>query len=250
MLPSFGTQGTSALHRADPRVKLLGLLPLALVLAVVQQPLSAACGLVLGGFFYCSTRPAGKDALKSLAAVNVFTAFLWIVLPPTYGGEAAFHLGPLPFSRRALLLCALITLKSNALLFFFVSLLGSSSPAEIGLALQRLGAPRKLSLLLVFSYRAIFETRLEFLRLQRAASMRCFRPRSNAHTYRSIANLLAVTLLRSHDRAEQVHKAMLLRGWDGNFRSLREYPPTRFDSTLLLVLLLAATGIAYLDWSL
>jgi len=32
--------------------------------------------------------------------------------------------------------------------------------------------------------------------------------------------MLGMLLLRSLERAERVHSAMLARGWDGNFRSL------------------------------
>lgn len=241
--------GATALHRADPRMKLLGLVPFAFTVALVQEPAVAALGLAVALLLYLSIRPGMKSTLRRLTAVNVFVVFFWVIVPPTYGGEAAFSLGPVQFSMEGLRICALVTLKTNALLFAFAALACTHSPIDLGLALQQLRFPEKLCRLLVFSYRYIFDTRLEFLRLQRAANMRCFRPGTNRHTYTTIAHLLAATLLRSYDRADQVHKAMLLRGFGGSFHSLKDFSAGPFSYALVIGLALFSGGLAWLEWS-
>jgi cobalt/nickel transport system permease protein len=83
--------------------------------------------------------------------------------------------------------------------------------------------PDKLCHLLLFTYRYIYVFEQEFRRLVQAMKIRGFRPRTNLHTYRSYAYLAAMLLVRSFDRAERVFQAMLCRGFNGTFYSLRTF---------------------------
>lgn len=237
-------RGTSLLHRADARCKLAA--ALALALALTGSWRAAALGLGIGaGLALLARLPAGA-VLSRLAAVNGFILFLWLVVPPTYGGPAAFHLGPIPFSRAGLAVSALATLKCNAMLLCFLALVATSPVPRLGRALQGLGVPRKLSFILLFSYRYLFVIAQEYQRLLRAARVRCFTPRTNLHTYRTYANLFGMTLVRSMNRSRRVAQAMTLRGFDGVFRTLSADSPGRGDALLLAGLLTIAAGLAAL----
>ncbi len=154
--------------------------------------------------------------------VNGFVLFLWFTLPLTYPGETAFNLGPLGISREGIALAALISIKTNAAVLVLISLIATSSVAALGQALVQLKMPIKLCLLLLFSYRYIFVIHQEYLRLVRAARLRCFKAGTNMHTYRTTGYLFGMTLVKSHHRAHRVRQAMVLRGFQGQFRSLCE----------------------------
>ncbi len=240
-------RGNSQLHRADARIKLVATLALTLVIALCQSFYTAAAGLGLGlGLILLARLPLGM-IFRRLLVVNGFIGFLWLTLPLTYPGAAAFSLGPLHVSRAGLLLAGLITLKTNAIILIFISLLATSSVAELGHAMARLHLPAKLCLLLLFSYRYIFVINQEYQRLVRAARLRGFKPGTNLHTYRSYAHLFGMTLVKSWNRAERVHQAMLLRGFSGRFYTLDERRLERRDLMLLGLLSLAAAGLIIME---
>lgn len=185
--------------------------------------------------------------LRRLLVINSFNLLLWLLLPLTYGGGAVIRLVGLDLSRAGLLLAALITVKANAVVLIFISLLATSSVASLGHGLQRLRLSPRLCLLLLFSYRHLFLIHEEFQRLHRTAELRCFRPRTNIHTYRTYGHLLGMVIVRSWNRAARVQQAMLLRGFDGVFRSLDDAAMRRSDALLLAALIIAGLGLAVLE---
>ncbi len=237
------SRGDSPLHRADARIKLIATAILTLVIALGHHFGTAAAGLVLGTGLILAARLPLKVLLKRLLLVNGFIGFLWLTLPLTYPGKPLLALGALKLSRSGILLTGLITLKTNAIILIFIALLATSSVADIGHAMARLRVPDKLCLLLLFSYRYIFVINQEYQRLARAARLRGFRPATNLHTYRTYAHLFAMTLVKSWNRAERVHQAMLLRGFSGRFYTLEARPLQAQDLCLALLLGAAAAGL-------
>jgi len=157
--------GSSFLHRRDPRIKLIGAACISLVLALSTSFLTAVTGCILTGFLLILSQPNPKRIVQRILGVNVFTLFLLITLPFTYGSNEAtswFH-----FSQDGLRMATLIALKSNAILFCFLALLATSSTVSLGHSLEKLGMPRKLTFLLLFSYRQLFIIHQEYKRLQR-----------------------------------------------------------------------------------
>ena len=86
-----------------------------------------------------------------------------------------------------------------------------------GYALQKLRCPAKIVFLLLFAGRYIHDIADEWRTLLAAARLRGFRARTSFHTYRTLASLLGILLLRGLDRARRVHEAMLLRGFQQRF---------------------------------
>jgi cobalt/nickel transport system permease protein len=154
--------------------------------------------------------------------VNLFTAFLWVFVPLSAPGQALFHLGPLAYTREGAALALLLTLKINAAFLAVTALVASIAPPELGCALQALGLPEKLCHLLLMTHRYLFVIQREYQRLFTAARARGFVPRTSGHTYRTFAWLLGMLLVKSWDRAERVHQAMLCRGFTGRFYCLTD----------------------------
>jgi cobalt/nickel transport system permease protein len=185
--------------------------------------------------------------LRRLLIVNSFNALLWLLLPLTYGAPPFYRLVGLQLSIPGITLAALITLKSNGIILFFITLPATSTVAQLGHGLQKLGLSSRLCMLLLFSYRYIDVFYQEYHRLHRAALLRCFTPGTNLHTYRTYSHLLGMLLVKSWNRARRVRQAMDLRGFDGNFRTLRVLNMTGADYTLLAGLLAAGQFLFILE---
>ncbi|NLC69924.1 MAG: cobalt ECF transporter T component CbiQ, partial [Desulfuromonadaceae bacterium] len=119
-------------------------------------------------------------------------------------------------------LAGLITLKAAVILPVLAVLVGTLPVSVIGQALYRFHVPEKLVYILLFCYRYVFVLEQEFRRLERTARLRSFRPRTDLHTYRTYAYLIAMLFLRASLRADQVHRAMVCRGFQGRFPALEE----------------------------
>ena len=238
---------TSSVHRLDARVKLLSGLALLVVIALCRSFPTACAGLLVGTLLVLAAQLNLKLVLWRLALVNGFVLFLWFTLPLTYPGEAAFSIGPIGFSRDGIRLAALISIKTNATVLVLISLIATSSLAALGQALVKLKVPVKLCLLLLFSYRYIFVIHQEYLRLLRAARLRCFRAGTNMHTYRTTGYLFGMTLIKSHHRAHRVKQAMVLRGFQGTFHSLYDSPVGRKEIAFALLMCTAVAVLIALE---
>ena len=231
------SHGNSLLHRADPRVKIIAALFLSLIIALCQNFTTATAGLVIALVLIAGTRLSPKLLIRRFLLVNSLNILLFIILPLTYSLTPQMSISGVHISLTGLHMAALITIKSNAILLLFVSLLATSTVASLGHGLQKLRVSPRLCMLLLFSYRYIFVIRQEYNRLYRAATLRCFSPATTLHTYKTYGFLLGMLLVKSWNRAARVQQAMELRGFTGVFQSLYELQMNITDYLLLTVFL-------------
>ena len=246
-LDNFAT-GDSFLHRVDPRVKVV---LAALFSAVVALADNYACLIVASCVaitLLLIARLSLKQVLLRLLAVNTFILFLWLFLPFTYGGEEIFSIGPLNATREGIAYASLITIKSNAIVLALIALIATIPIITLGHALSHLGVPDKLIHLFFFTIRYLQVLHLEYDRLRDAMKVRGFRPRSNMHTYKSLANLIGMLLIKSLDRADRIRKAMTCRGFHGKFYLLSHFELKRTDMAMLVCMVLVISAMAVLQW--
>lgn len=240
-------RGSTFLHRLDPRFRLAAALLGAVCLAVLRRPETAALGLATAAVLLALSRPPLGALLRRLLAVNLFLVFLWLTVPPTMPGETLAAWGPLHFSREGVELATLATLKANAILCLFLALVTSMPSPVIGHALEKLRCPPKLVFLFLFTYRYIHVIADEHRRLNTAARLRGFTPRSNLHTYRTVGQMLGMVLARSYDRSLRVYEAMILRGFEGRFQSVAGFRAGFLDRLFLAFACAGLAGLALLD---
>jgi len=240
--------GASVVHRLDPRGKIVVAALFAILIATTTAYATAVAGLALALLCLALARLPLRQVAVRLLVVNSFIFFLWLVLPLTYPGDPVWRLGPLTATRQGLVFTGLITLKSNAIIIALMALIATVPVVTLGQALHQMRVPDKLSHLLLFTYRYIYVFEQEYRRLVQAMKIRGFRPRTNLHTYRSYAYLAAMLLVRSFDRAERVFQAMLCRGFNGTFYSLKIFTWQRQDQLFLAASLPALVGLLCLEW--
>lgn len=80
---------------------------------------------------------------------------------------------------------------------------------------------------LAFMHRNIFVLWEESQRMRTARRARCFGRSSRLAEWKSGSTLIANLVIRSLDRGDRIHQAMLSRGWDGRVRHWRRVARTR-----------------------
>jgi len=236
--------GSTLFHKRDARVKLVGAAAISLVLALCSSFLVAGTGCIITATILYLSKPDPKLVSKRIIGVNIFTFFLWLTLPLTYGGNETLTFAMFNLSMDGIRMAALITLKTNGIFFCILALLATSTTANLGHGLEKLGFPKKLCFLLLFTYRQLFVINQEYHRLLRAAKLRGFSPANSMHTYRTYSHLFGMTLVKSWNRAERIHQAMLLRGFNGRLIPLSQPQPGKNDYLFLIVMLLISLFLA------
>lgn len=247
MDPDRVAEGHSPLHSLDVRTRLLGVLAFSVVVAFLRSPAALGLALVLSLAFVLAARTPAGFLLRRLATFNLFLAFLWLFIPWSFPGEEAFGIGGLVATREGIGYMTAMTLRANALVIALVALMSTTSITAMTHAMSALRAPDKITYLFFLTYRYVGEISGEYERLVNAMKVRCFRPSTSLHTYRSYAYLVGMLLVNSFERACRVQAAMLCRGFDGRFHRLDGEAVTWRDAACLVALCLALAGIVYAD---
>jgi cobalt/nickel transport system permease protein len=207
VLVDHWSQGSTPLHRRDPRAKILALLVFLVVLATTAANSAVTLGidaaLLLGGILIAGL-PVGSLLLRSMTVLPfslTFGLISWLA------GE---HL-------RAVGLVEKSYLSTVAVL-----LLVGTTPLPLLLSgLESLGTPRLLVLVAQFLYRYLFVISGQAQHLRLAAACRQGLPGQRRRSkFHAAAGALAVLFARSYGRAEGIHRAMLARAFRGHFSLL------------------------------
>lgn len=239
--------GDSCLHRMDPRAKMIIATVFSLVVAMGRGWTMLGLALGLGLLAMALARLPWGLVLKRMLVVNFFIAFLWVMLPFTLTTQGGWSLS---VDRGGAALALAITLKANAIVLVLMSLVSTTPVVRLLHALHHMKVSDKLVHLFMFFFRYIHVFNQEYQRMRAAMRVRAFVPRSNLHTYRSIAHLVGMLLVRSYDRAERVYQAMLCRGFTGTYWVLDHFHWHRRDMVFsyagaasMAVLIIAGVGL-------
>ena len=210
----------SAVHRLDPRAKVVGLLGVSVV--AVTTPLSAwpvyvACAAVLAAV--TALAGVGPRTLWRRGRFLIpLVLFVAVFLPFVRGGEQV-AVGPLSLSEEGLVAFATVSIKA-VLGTVSAILLGATTTFPSTLrALESLRVPRLFVVIAGFVYRYLFVVVDEVQRMRAALAARGYRPRS-ALQAAAVGRVATALFLRTHARGERVYLAMLSRGYAGSVPAL------------------------------
>ena len=78
--------------------------------------------------------------------------------------------------------------------------------------------------------------------------IRGFKPRTSIHTYKTYGSIVGTLLIRGYERSEQIHKAMVCRGFKGNYWLLDHFSLRRSDVLAACVMTVGAVLLMVLQW--
>lgn len=232
----------------NPLARLTGAIIASIAMAILTRPESCLLAMLLGLVLFTFTAASLRQSLRRLLLVNTFTLFLWLTVPFSVAGEAIFSAGPFTVTREGLLLALTITLKSNAMLLVFFALLASLPLPHLGSALSALHCPRRLTALLLVTYRYVHVLSDEWHTLRTSAMLRGFEPKTNLATYKTYAMLTGLLFIRSWDRSLRIWEAMRLRSFSGHFPTGTLAPLSFRDAFFLAGLLVFLTALVLYDF--
>jgi cobalt/nickel transport system permease protein len=235
------------LRGLDPRARVVA--ALAFAVSVVALERLATLGAALGAAVLAAAlfRVPPGAAFRRLLAAQASLALVLVTLPFTVPGATLFRVGPFAASDAGTLRAAAIALKADAILVAVLALLGTLDATRLGHALHRLRAPAALVHLLLFTVRYLGLLEAELARLRTAMRARAFRARTDRHTWRSLAQLAGMLLVRSAARAERVMEAMRCRGFTGRLHVLDELHWRAADGVFAAVLCVGIAGLLVAD---
>jgi len=212
----------SLLHRLDPRAKLL--VTIIFVVCVVSfgkyeiarlLPFFLYPAVVIG----LAGLPFGF-LLRKILLVSPFVLFIGI-FNPWLDHNVVARLGSLPITGGWVSFLSLL-LRFSLTIGAALLLIATTGFAAICMAMEKLGAPRVFTVQLLLLYRYLFILIEEAIRMIRAHALRSFNARGRI-SYRVFLQMLGNLLLRTIDRAQRIHMAMLSRAFTGEIRIASQF---------------------------
>lgn len=206
--------GHSRIHRAPAHLKLVALV--AFMLAVVATPVDryavfAGWAAVLLVVVAMSQVPPTYLARRMVVEVP-FVVFA-LLLPFIATGPRTELLG-LAVSQAGLGAAAGLLMKGTLGVLAALTLAATTEPDDVLRGLQRLRVPDPLVQIMGFMVRYLDVVTGEMGRMITAMRSRGYDPRSPRH-WPVLARSLGALFIRSYERGERVHLAMLSRGYTG-----------------------------------
>lgn len=222
----------SFVHSLPPHVKIFTVL--LFVLVVVSTPITHWPAFVIFLALVISSALAGKISIITLSkrALIEVPFIFFAILMPFFGTGERFELGPLNLYRDGLLAGLAIVAKGTLGVLSAVILSTTTTAREILRGLERLRLPTIMVQIASFMLRYVNVISDEMERMGIARESRGFDATGVKH-WKVIATSAAALFIRSYERGERVHLAMLSRGFDG------ELPHTETKSVAASVWLIA-----------
>jgi len=211
----------SIIHRLDPRVKVIT--TLLFIICVISFDKYEVSRLI--PFFIFPALLIGiadlpfNYLLRKLILVSPFVLFVGI-FNPFLDREVLLHIGSLQVTGGWLSLISIL-LRFSLTVGAGLLLIATTGFPAICMAIKKLGAPKIFAVLLLMLYRYLFVLIEESIRMIRAYTLRAFSRKKIR--YPIFKQLLGTLLLRTLDRAQRIHMAMLSRAFTGDIKISRQF---------------------------
>ncbi len=239
------------LQRIDPRAKILAMLAVLIAAGLLRNiPALVALYAVSLGIAALSRVPLGFFIKRVWLFIPIFTGI--VVLPATLSivtpGDVVlqlwhWHGHPEGFTTQGLTSAGLIVSRVAVSISMVVLVTITTTWPRLLSGLRTLGVPRMFILIIGMSYRYVFHllSTVEEMFLARKART-LDKNRHDATARRFVGASAGVLIGKSHQLAEEVHQAMMARGYRGDAVVLDRLRWHRTD----LAFLVAALAVAVL----
>ncbi|OLP15875.1 cobalt ECF transporter T component CbiQ [Leptolyngbya sp. 'hensonii'] len=231
-------------HRVTPRGRIL--CTLQMLFAIVLTPYGhwwtwAFYALPLLGLVLFS-RITLSVLLRRMAIEFSFISTILLGTLFRGGGDVLWSWGPLTITTLGLTILGSVSCKTVLSLWTLNILTLTTSVSSLLQAMVALRTPPLLVAILASMYRYLAVLVDEFTAMRRAALARNLMAGQGYHHRLLIGNMIGILFIRTYDRGERVHQAMLSRGYTGvpfapNSPAENRYDITAFSLTSMVVLI-------------
>jgi cobalt/nickel transport system permease protein len=192
----------SPLHVLEARSKLLAFT--AMIVGVLCIPTNN--GFLVFAFFFATAILMGVSQIPLAYIIGRTLIILPLIALASLAVPWKGYAGLLFLFVRAILCLFLLILLTNTTRF-----------VELLRGLRKLGCPQILVMNLSFLYRYLFVLTEEAMRMKQARDCRRIRRAPFREELKILSSMLGTLLIRSFERAERMHSAMLSRAYSGDF---------------------------------
>jgi cobalt/nickel transport system permease protein len=220
------------IHRMDPRIKVLTTLVfIVCVVSFGKHDISGLVPFLVYPLFLIVLGDLPVAYLLRKVMLAAPFAILIGIFNPLLDHEVLLQVGPVGISGGWVSFISIL-LRFTMTVGAALILIATTGYHAVCMALEKMGVPQVFVVQLLFLYRYLFVLVDEASRMVRARSLRSFQGRgSGMRVFGSMAGNL---LLRTMDRAQRIHLAMLCRGFDG---TIRPFHPLRVRAWEVMFLL-------------
>lgn len=244
--------GPGLLQRLDPRVKLASLMVLLVATGLVHHvgvlAVVYACAL---GLAVASRLPVGFFVKRVWLFVPIFTGV--VLLPATLSivmpGDVvltlwSWHGIPQGFTAQGLTSAALVVTRVATSISLVVLLTLTTSWTRLLAALRFLGVPRMFVMIIGMAYRFIFVLLGTVTDMYQARKARTVGAQAHDRAARAFLSASAGHMFgKAHHLSEEVHQAMVARGYRGETHLIETFRLTTLDLAASCVVLATAVAV-------
>jgi cobalt/nickel transport system permease protein len=243
------SQGTSIWHRLTPRTRLVAALLFVFATALTPN------GHWWTWFIYGSglavlialTQITLSVLLKRVAIESSFLIVVLIGALFRQEGSVLWHWGWLRITDVGLSVLGSVTLKAVLCLIMLNLLVLTTAIPALLHALAALRMPPLLVAIFAAMYRYIYVLLEEFSTMRRAAASRNLMG-SSKHQRLVVGNMIGALFVRTYERGDRIHQAMLSRGYTG-LPPVMEIPREKQIDKAFLALVLSLTLLGqFISW--
>lgn len=211
--------GNSPVHRLPAHLKILAAVITVLVI-VLTPPAPPWVFLCFGAIVVGALAVAGVPRRAVLPRLVIEVPFvLFAVLLPFVGRGPEVTVGPLELSEPGLWAAWNILAKATLGILVSILLAATTSTRDMVAGLQRLHVPDVLVQIFASMIRYVHVVTGEWQRMDRARRSRGFEA-AGPRSWPVLAQGLGTLFIRSYERGERVHLAMVSRGYAGHLPDL------------------------------
>jgi cobalt/nickel transport system permease protein len=250
LITFYSEKGNSLFSRISPWTKGLMLFLIILFVSLDKSLISAVCTfLIVLALYYLSGLPIRK-LFQWYTMPFIFVISLVLILMWNEPGKPIFSLNvpyfSLTLTDNGLLLMLTLLFKSLASVTYSLFFLMTTKYNYFSAMVYRV-FPYPIDQIFLMSYRFVFitlkmvESMIKSLRSRGGGFIKSTRRQS-----KMFAEVFALTMIRSYDRAERVNKAMEARGFNGKYIAATRIPKIGIGE--YFTMLVAVTMEIYLIW--
>ena len=213
----------SIVHSLPSHLKIIAVL--LFILVVVSTPITYWPAFVIFLALVIAAATAGKISILTLSkrALIEVPFIFFAVLMPFFGTGERFELGPFNLYREGLLAGLSIVAKGTLGVLSAVILSTTTTAREILRGLEILKMPTPMVQIASFMLRYINVVNDEMQRMAVARSARGFEA-TGIKQWPVLATAAGALFIRSYERGERVHLAMIARGYQGDLPKEERVP--------------------------